>query len=179
MKMHPPALINKRVTEDMFHWVRSQPSVTTIAIPNGVEVPKDISIVEMMDMLGEWRKSDKSLKLTTTSPSTQDYPIDDRTKEFILFELQKILDFNGYRSELLANGSLMISKDYWQMTIEKIYDHLPFPDHLPYHIDQTYKHQHKYNLHTSETVKIPRYDCSDVRLHSIRQTIIDNTNGEL
>lgn len=155
MKMHPPALINKRVTEAMFHWIMMQPNTVTINVTTN-----EFNV--------------------TPAKGAQDYQIDDRTKEFMLFELQKILEFNGYHSELLANGSLRVSKDYWNMDIEKIHDQLPFPDYLPHHIEKAYKHQHQNNLYSSQEVRIPRHDYpSREQLESIRQTIIDKMEDDL
>ena len=154
MKMHPPALINKQVTEAMVHWIMMQPNTVTMNVTT-----KEFNV--------------------TPAKGARDYHIDDRTKEFILYELAKMLEFNGFRSELLANGSLRISKDYWQMDIEKIHDQLPFPDYLLHQIEKAYKHQYENNLYSSQEVKIPSYDYpSRARLKSIRQTVIDNTAGE-
>lgn len=154
MKMHPPALINKQVTEAMVHWIMMQPNTVTMNVTTN-----EFNV--------------------TPAKGAQDFPIDDRTKEFMLFELQKILEFNGFRSELLANGILRVSKDYWNMDIEKIHDQLPFPDYLPHQIEKAYKHQHQNNLHSSQEVKVPRYDYpSRERLESIRQTVIDSMEGD-
>jgi len=155
MDLHPPALINKQVTEDMLHWIMMQPNTVTMNITTN-----EFNI--------------------TPAKGARDYHVDDRTKEFMLFELQKILEFNGFSSELLANGSLKVSKDYWNMDIEKIHDQLPFPDYLPNQIEKAYKHQYENNLYTSQEAKILRYDYpSRERLESIRQIIIDNAEGGL
>ncbi len=155
MKMQPPAIINKQVTEDMLHWAMMQPNIVTLNKTTGEYV-------------------------IAPGKTTQDYPIHDRTKDFMLFELQKILEYNGFKSELLDNGNLRISKDYWSMDIEKIHDQLPFPDYLPHQIEQVYKHQYQNNLYSSQEVRIPRHDYpSRERLESIRQTIMDNMEGDL
>ncbi|WIF22009.1 hypothetical protein [Shewanella phage vB_SbaS_Y11] len=131
MDLHPPALINKQVTEDMLRWMMVQPNTVT-----------------MNTTTNEFN--------ITPAKGAQDYHIDERTKDFILYELANILEFNGYRSELLANGNLRVSKDHWQMDIERIHDLLPFPDYLPYQIEQAYKHQN--NLHSSQEIRVWRHN---------------------
>lgn len=151
MKMYPPALINKQVTEAMLHWIMMQPNTVTM----------NVTINEFN---------------VTPAKGAQDYPIDDRTKEFMLFEFAKILEFNGYRSELLANGSLRVSKEYWQMDIEKIHDQLPFPDYLPHQIEKAYEHhEHESRDDEHSHTNYPSLE----RLEPIRQFVIDNTVGEL
>lgn len=155
MKMQPPAIINKQVTEDMLHWIMMQPNTVTLNKTKGEYV-------------------------IAPGKTAQDYPVDDRTKDFMLFELQKILEYNGFKSELLDNGNLRISKDYWSMDIDGIREQLPFPDYLPHQIEKAYKHQHENNLYSSQKIKTPRYDYpSRELLESIKQTIIDNTEGDL
>lgn len=152
MKLHPPALINKQVTEDMLHWMMMHPNTVT------------------MNLIATNEFTVKPAK------GAQDYHIDERTKDFILYELANILEFNGYRSELLANGNLRVSKDHWQMDIERIHDLLPFPDYLPYQIEKSYEH-HEYESRNAEYSNA-NYPSRD-RLESIRQFIIDNTEGGL
>lgn len=134
MKLHPPALINKDVTEAMLHWMMMHPNTVTM----NLIATNEFNI--------------------TPAKRAQDFPIDDRTKEFMLFELQKILEFNGFRSELLANGNLRVSKEDWQMDIERIHDILPFPDYLPYQIEQAYKHRHQNNLYSSQEIRVWRHN---------------------
>lgn len=134
MDLHPPALINKQVTEDMLHWMMMHPNTVT------------------MNLIATNEFTVKPAK------SAQDYHIDERTKDFILYELANILEFNGYRSELLANGNLRVSKDHWQMDVERIHDLLPFPDYLPYQIEQAYKHRHQNNLYSSQEIRVWRHN---------------------
>lgn len=150
MKMQPPALINKQVTEDMLHWAMMQPNIVTLSKTTGEYV-------------------------IAPGKTTQDYPIHDRTKDFMLFELQKILEYNGFKSELLDNGGLRISKDYWSMEIDSIREQLPFPDYLPHQIEKAYQH-HEYKSREAEHGKAS-YPSRE-HLESIRQTIIDNTEGD-
>lgn len=157
MKMQPPALINKQVTEDMLHWFMVQPS--TIVVPK--------SCIGKTGLI-------KSGSFSIEQPKP--FAIDDRTKDFMLFELQKILEFNGFSSELLDNGSLKVSKDYWEMDIESIRNQLPFPDYLPHQINKCYEN---YEYESNEVKRDHTDYPSRERLESIRQTIIDNTEGDL
>ena len=87
MKMHPPAQVNKMINDARNHWLMSQPTTSTIPIPDGVEVPKGLSSTEWMNLISEWRKADESLKVTTTSPSIQDYPIEKRFRSQLIYQL--------------------------------------------------------------------------------------------
>lgn len=170
MKMHPPALINKQVTEDMLHWMMTQPN----------------RIVVQKQCIGKTGLVNSGF-FTIENPEL--FPIDDRTKEFMLFELQKILEFNGFKSELLNNGSLQVAKELWSIEVENILQQMPFPDYLPHQINKAYEH-HSYENHniTIKTanpngeldyINLINNHPSRERLESIRQTIIDNTEGEL
>lgn len=151
MNIHPPALINKQVTEAMVHWIMMQPNTVT-----------------MNTTTNEFN--------VAPAKGAQDFPIDDRTKEFMLFELQKILEFNGFKSELLSDDKLKVSKDRWSMEIENILQQMPFPDYLPYQIEKAYQH-HEYESREAEHGKAS-YPSRE-HLESIRQTIIDKMEGEL
>ena len=176
MKMHPPAQVNKMINDARNHWLMSQPTTSTIPIPDGVEVPKGLSSTEWVNLISEWRKADESLKVTTTSPSIQDYPIDDNLRQLMLRELTMILAYNGFSSELLSDDKLKVSKDRWSMEIENILQQMPFPDYLPYQIKKAYEH-HEYESREAEYGKAS-YPSRE-HLDSIRQTIIDNTGGDL
>lgn len=123
MKMHPPAQVNARVTEEMLRWIMSQPIIVTIpkdAIPKGMFVSSEFHV--------------------TPGKDAKDYPIDDRTKEYILYELQRILSFHRFHSELLDNGSLKISKERWTLEVEGILNQLPFAESLLVMIENSYNH---------------------------------------
>lgn len=167
MEMIPPAIVNEQVTKDRFHWYMTQPRTITI--------DKDKVDQEFLDKLS---MTTATLSDVVITPS--EFVIDDKIKDFILFELQKILEFNGFESELLDSGSLQISKYCWKMDIENIRDQLPFSECFLYQIEQAYKHQYEYNLHSSQAVDIPCYEhLSRIHLESIRQNIVDNTDGDL
>lgn len=176
MKMYPPAQVNKMVTDASYHWLMSQPTTSTIPIPNGVEVPKDLSSAEWMNVIGEWQKANKSLKITTTSPNIQDYSIEDNLRHLMLRELIAILAYNGFSSELLSDDKLKISKDRWSMEVENILDQMPFADYLPYQIEEAYKH-HEHESRDSEhnNASYP----SRERLESIRKIVVDSTKGDI
>lgn len=155
MNMHPPALINKQVTEDMLHWIMMQPNTVTMN-----KITNEFNI--------------------KPAKGAQDYPIDDNLRELMLRELMAILAYNSFSSELLSDDKLKVSKGRWSMEIENILQQMPFPDYLPHQIEKAYKYQYQNNLYSSQKIKIPRYDYpSRERLESIRQTIIDNTEGDL
>ena len=197
MKMYPPALINKQVTEDMLHWMMMQPNTVT-----------------MNTTTNEFN--------ITPAKGAQDYPIDDNLRELMLRELMAILAYNGFSSELLSDDKLKVTKDRWSMEIENILQQMPFPDYLPHQINKAYEH---YNQELNESLLQRRHEDekeydrlvhgndhlypyeagwtmaskeahaeqqrelnrsygeddypSRERLESIRQTIIDNTEGEL
>lgn len=221
MKMYPPAQVNKMMTDARNHWLMVQPTKSTIPIPDGVKVPKDISGEELTGMIGEWQKADELLKITTTSPSIQDYPIDDNLRELMVREFMAILAYNGYSSAISGN-KLTISKERWSMEIENILQQMPFADYLPHQINRAYEHykqklnesllecrredekeydrlvhgnDHLYpyeagwtmaskEVHAEQQRELNRSHGEDgypsrERLESIRQTIIDNTEGEL
>ena len=151
MKMYPPALINKQVTEDMLHWMMMQPNTVT-----------------MNTTTNEFN--------ITPAKGAQDYPIDDNLRELMLRELMAILAYNGFSSELLSDDKLRVSKDRWSMEIENILDQMPFPDYLPYQIKKAYEH-HEYESRNAEYSNA-NYPSRE-RLESIRQFVIDNTEGGL
>lgn len=155
MKMYPPALVNKQVTEDMLHWVMMQPNTVT-----------------MNTATNEFN--------VTPAKGAQDYPIEDNLRQLMLRELMAILAYNGFRSELLSDDKLKVSKEYWSIEIENILQQMPFADYLPHQIKKAYEHQYQNNLYSSQEVRIPRHDYpSRERLESIRQTIMDNMEGDL
>lgn len=151
MDLHPPALTNKQVTEDMLHWIMMQPNTVTInTITNEFNV--------------------------APAKGAQDYPIEDNLRELMLRELTMILAYNGFSSELLSDDKLKVSKDRWSMEIENIRQQMPFPDYLPHQIEKAYGH-HEYESREAEhgNANYP----SRERLESIRQFVIDNTEGGL
>lgn len=150
MNMHPPALINKQVTEDMLHWIMMQPNTVTMNITTN-----EFNV--------------------TPAKGAQDFPIDDIAKDFMLFELQKILEFNGFKSELLNDDKLKVSKDRWSMEIENILQQMPFPDYLPHQIEKAYEY-HECESHETKhsNASYPNRE----HLESIRQTIIDKMEGD-
>ncbi len=209
MKLIPIPLINQQVTKDLMDWHTRQPHIITI--------DKDKVDQEFLDKIS---------MVTTVSNDViiepSEFIIDERTKEFMLFELQKILEFNGFKSELLNNGSLQVSKERWSMEIENILQQMPFADYLPHQINRAYEHykqklnesllecrredekeydrlvhgnDHLYpyeagwtmaskEVHAEQQRELNRSHGEDgypsrERLESIRQTIIDNTEGEL
>lgn len=155
MKMYPPALINKQVTEDMLHWMMMQPNTVT-----------------MNTATNEFN--------VTPAKGAQDYPIEDNLRQLMLRELMAILAYNGFSSELLSDDKLKVSKEYWSIEIENILQQMPFPDYLPDQIEEACKHQYQNNLYSSQEVRIPRHDYpSREQLESIRQTIIDKMEDDL
>lgn len=152
MKMYPPALINKDVTEARLHWMMMHPNTVTM------------NLIATNELGGKPAKD------------ARDFPIDDRTKEFMLLELRRILEFNGFKSELLSDDKLKVSKDRWSMEIENILQQMPFPDYLPYQIEKAYEH-HEYESRDAEYSNA-NYPSRE-RLESIRQFVIDNTEGGL
>lgn len=163
--MHPPALINKQVTEDMLHWMMTQPN----------------SVVVQKQRIGKTGLVNSGF-FTIENPDL--FPIDDRIKEFMLFELQNILESNGFKSELLNNGSLQVAKEGWSMEVENILQQMPFPDYLPHQINKAYEN-HNITIKTAnpngelDYINLINNHPSRERLESIRQIIIDNTEGEL
>lgn len=115
MNMHPPAQVNARVMEDMLRWVMLQSNTVTMNT-----ITNEFTIAP--------------------GPSAKDYPIDDRTRQFMLYELQCILSFNQFQSELLDNGSLKISKDRWALEVDNILNQLPFADALLAQIENSYNY---------------------------------------
>ena len=151
MKMYPPALVNKQVTEDMLHWMMMQPNTVT-----------------MNTTTNEFN--------ITPAKGAQDYPIDDNLRQLMLRELMAILDYNGFSSELLSDDKLKVSKDRWSMEIDYILEQMPFADYLPYQIKKAYEH-HEYESRDAEYSNA-NYPSRE-RLESIRQFVIDNTEGGL
>lgn len=151
MKMYPPALINKQVNEDMLHWMRMQPNT-----------------VIMNTTTNEFN--------ITPAKGAQDYPIEDNLRELMLRELTMILAYNGFSSELLSDDKLKVSKDRWSMEVENILEQMPFADYLPHQIKKAYEH-HEYESRDAE-YSSANYPSRE-RLESIRQFVIDNTEGEL
>jgi|26BtaG_2_1085354.scaffolds.fasta_scaffold00042_35 hypothetical protein len=151
MDLRPPALINKQVTEDMLHWIMMQPNTVTMNITT-----KEFNV--------------------TPAKGAQDYPIEDNLRQLMLRELTMILAYNGFSSELLSDDKLKVSKDLWSMEIENILQQMPFADYLPHQIKKAYEH-HEYESRDAEysTASYPNRE----RLESIRQFIIDNTEGGL
>lgn len=149
--MYPPALVNKQVTEDMLHWIMMQPNTVT-----------------MNTTTNEFN--------ITPAKGAQDYPIEDNLRQLMLRELMAILDYNGFSSELLSDDKLRVSKDRWGMDIDYILEQMPFADYLPYQIKKAYEH-YEYESRDAEYSNA-NYPSRE-RLESIRQTIIDNTEGEL
>lgn len=151
MKMHPPALINKQVTEAMLHWIMMQPNTVT-----------------MNTTTNEFN--------VTPAKGARDYPIEDNLRELMLRELTMILAYNGFSSELLSDDNLKVSKDRWSMEIENILQQMPFPDYLPHQIKKAYEH-HEYERRDAE-YSDANYPSRE-RLESIRQFVIDNTECNL
>lgn len=151
MKIYPPALTNKQVTEDMLHWMMMQPNTVT-----------------MNTTTNEFN--------ITPAKGAQDYPIDDNLRELMLRELMAILAYNSFGSELLSGDKLRVSKDLWSMEIDYILEQMPFADYLPYQIKKAYEH-HEYESRNAEYSNA-NYPSRE-RLESIRQFVIDNTEGGL
>lgn len=151
MKIYPPALINKQTTEAMLHWVMMQPNTVTMNVTT-------------------------SEFIVTPAKGAQDYPIDDNLRELMLRELMAILAYNSFSSELLSGDKLRVSKDLWSMEIDYILEQMPFADYLPYQIKKAYKH-HEYESRDAEYSNA-NYPSRE-RLESIRQFVIDNTEGGL
>ncbi|PKH81144.1 hypothetical protein [Psychrobacter sp. 4Bb] len=151
MKMHPPALINKQITEAMLHWVMMQPNTVAMNVTT-----KEFNI--------------------TPAKGAQDYPIEGNLRELMLRELTMILAYNGFSSELLSDDKLKVSKGRWSMEIENILQQMPFPDHLPHQIEKAYQH-HEYERRDAKPGD-SSYPTRE-RLDLIRQTVIDNMEDEL
>ena len=151
MKMHPPALINKQVTEDMLHWMMVQSNTVTF-------------------------NTTTNEFTVTPAKGVQDYLIDDNLRQLMVRELMAILAYNSFSSELLSDDKLKVSKEYWSMEIENILQQMPFADYLPYQIKKAYEH-HEYESRNAEYSNA-NYPSRD-RLESIRQFVIDNTEGGL
>lgn len=163
MDLHPPALTNKQVTEDMLHWIMMQPN--TVAFNT---VTSEFTV--------------------TPAKGAQDFPITLTLRHVMVHELMAILAFNGFESEL-SEDQLKVSKGLWSMEVESMLQLMPFPDYLPRQINKAYecwKYEQDsldramsyelstlpYNLYTSP------YPSRE-RLESIRQFVIDNTEGGL
>ena len=113
MDLHPPALINKQVTEDMLHWMMVQPNTVTInTVANKFTV--------------------------TPAKGAEDYPITPILRHVMARELMAILAFNGFESEL-GKDQLKVSKGLWSMEVPVILDQMPFPDYLPHQINKAYE----------------------------------------
>lgn len=151
MKMYPPALINKQVTEAMLHWIMMQPNTVTMNVTTN-----EFNV--------------------TPAKGAQDYPINDSLRQIILRELIAILTYNGFSSELLSDDKLRVSKDRWSMEVDYILEQMPFADYLPYQIKKAYEH-HEYESCDAEYGN-SNYPSRE-RLESIRQFVIDNTEGGL
>lgn len=151
MKIYPPALINKQTTEAMLHWIMMQPNTVTMNVTTN-----EFNV--------------------TPAKGAQDYPIEDNLRQLMLRELTMILAYNGFSSELLSDDKLKVSKDRWSMEIENILQQMPFPDYLPHQIEKAYQH-HEYESRDAEHGNAS-YPIRE-RLESIRQTIIDNMEGDL
>ena len=151
MDLHPPALINKQVTEAMLHWIMMQPNTVTMNVTTN-----EFNV--------------------TPAKGARDYPIEDNLRELMLRELTMILAYNGFSSELLNDDKLKVSKDLWSMEIESILQKMPFPDYLPHQIKKVYEH-HEYERRDAE-LSGDSYPSRE-RLESIRQFVIDNTEGNL
>lgn len=123
MKLHPPAQVNARVAEDMLRWVMSQSF--TVSIPKD-KIPKGMAVSSEFHI--------------TPGKDAKEYPIDDRTKEYMLYELQRILSFHRFNSELLDNGSLKISKERWTLEVDNILGQLPFTESFLAQIESSYNY---------------------------------------
>ena len=158
MKPYPPPAVNKQFTADMLHWVMQQPNTITMNTATN-----EFTI--------------------TPGKGAQDYPIDDRTKEFMLFELQKILEFNGFESEL-SDDQLKVSKGLWSMEVESILQLMPFPDYLPHQINKAYEcwkyEQDNLDRAMSYELSKPQYNLytdpypSREHLEKVKQMITDS-----
>lgn len=146
MDLHPPALINKQVTEAMLHWIMMQPNTVAMNVTT-----KEFNI--------------------TPAKGAQDYPIEDNLRELMLRELTMILAYNGFSSEILSDDKLKVSKDRWSMEIENILQQMPFPDYLPNQIEKAYKH---HECESRDAERGNANHPSRERLESIRQVIISN-----
>lgn len=151
MDLYPPALINKQVTEAMLHWIMMQPNTVTMNITTN-----EFNV--------------------TPAKGAQDYPIEDNLRQLMLRELMAILAYNGFISELLSDDKLRVSKDRWSMEIDYILEQMPFADYLPHQIKKAYEH-HEYESRDTEYSNA-NYPSRE-RLESIRQTIMDNMEGDL
>lgn len=151
MDLYPPALINKQVTEAMLNWIMMQPNTVTMNITTN-----EFNV--------------------TPAKGAQDYPIEDNLRQLMLRELMAILAYNGFSSELLSDDKLRVSKDRWSMEIDYILEQMPFADYLPYQIKKSYEH-HEYESRDGEYSN-SNYPSRE-RLESIRQFVIDNTEGGL
>lgn len=160
MKLYPPPVVNEQVTADMLRWVMLQPN--TIAMNTVTN------------------------KFTVTpAKGAQDFPIDDRTKEFMLFELQKILEFNGFVSEL-SEGQLRVYKGLWCMEVPGILAQMPFPDYLPRQINNAYENweyeQDNLDRAMSYELSKPQYNLytdpypSREHLEEVRRIVEDSIN---
>lgn len=146
MDLHPPALINKQVTEDMLHWIMMQPNTVIMNVTT-----KEFNVAP--------------------AKGAQDYPINDNLRQIMLRELTMILAYNGFSSELLNGDKLKVTKDRWSMEIENILQQMPFPDYLPHQIEKAYEH-HEYESRNTEHGNASYLNRE--HLESIRQVIISS-----
>lgn len=128
MKMHPPAQINARVTNERLRWLAEQPF--TIKVQPGFKIPSSWS---------EAFKASDSVDITA-----KEYVVDDRTKNFIMYELARILSYHGYHScsTDLGNGDSIfeVSKNGWDMQFKNLRESLPFTECFLAQIENSYNH---------------------------------------
>lgn len=129
MKMHPPAQINARVTKERLRWLAAQLFTIKVLQP-GFKIPSSRSKVF---------KATDSVEITT-----KEYVIDDRTKNFIMYELARILSYHGYHScsTDLGNGNSIfeVSKNGWDMQFKNLRESLPFTECFLAQIENSYNH---------------------------------------
>ena len=114
MKLHPPPVVNQRVTADMLHWVMRQSNTVTMNTATN-----EFTI--------------------TPGKGAQDYPINLSVRITMLRELIAILAYNGFNAYEQTTGTLMVKKRGWSFEVPGILDQMPFPDYLPHQINKAYE----------------------------------------
>lgn len=159
MKLQPPPVVNKQVTDDMLRWVMLQPNTVTMNTTTN-----EFTI--------------------TPGKGAKDFPIDLMLRAVMVRELIDILSFNHFTAYQQVNHSLMVKKRGWEFVIDNILDLMPFPDYLPHQINKAYEcwkyEQDNLDRAMSYELSKPQYSLykdpypSREHLEKVKQMITDS-----
>lgn len=163
MKLHPPPVVNQRVTADMLHWVMRQSNTVTMNTATN-----EFTI--------------------TPGKGAQDYPINLSVRITMLRELIAILAYNGFNAYEQTTGTLMVKKRGWSFEVPGILDQMPFPEYLPHQINKAYEH-YQYDVDLDYNRKVhgkdhlypyePGWTLDTPAQHAAKQQSADDAFSEM